>query len=370
MRTANISKFTCSVYRFISPLVGEALKKCNIDEYLHQPSRAVISIEKKRLLFSKRQYLENIMDTYHFSCEPEREEEVFNKMVSELSLNLEGRGSLYVEPAIVIDGLESKGKAASQSALTLKNTKTSLMGIYCIIQRGKGNSIAKAAIDAGTSAPSIFYGVGGGIRDRMGLIRITIPTEKEMVNIIVAEHDCPTMMNILVDAGNLSRPGMGFIFSYPVTRAATDTKTHIGRSRAAASVGQIVKAIDELKTNTEWRKRAINPLLSLKERSFLKNLENITLICDDTKAKEMLDKAMCAGATGATLSKSKRNVFSKKIDGHTARSVEMADMVIPSSLKTEIVQSLIDAGFFDEGVNGQIMIRKSPLAFSYIESLK
>lgn len=370
MTARNISKFTCCVYRFVSPLVAETLRKCSIDEYFLQPAKALISIDRRRMLFSGSGYMENIMDTYHFSCETEREVYVFEQIVKDLSLDQEGRGSIYVEPAIIVDNSDNIAENLGNCVLDVGNVATKLTGIYCIIQRGRGDIIAKTAIDTGTSVPAIYYGVGGGIRDRMGLIRITIPAEKEMANIIVTEHDCAGMMNILIDAGNLDRPGMGFIFNYPVTRAVTDTRTYIGRSRSAASIGQIVKAIDGIKGNTEWRKRVINPLMSMKERNFLKDLDNITLICDDTKAKEMLDAAMCAGATGATLSKSRRNCLSSGNSNQNKKSVEMADMVISTSQRSEIIRSLISAGFFSSEINGKIMIRKSTLAFSYADNGK
>lgn len=366
MIARNVSKFTCSVYRFVSPLIPETLKKCSINEYYLQPAKALVFVEKKRFLLSGSGYLENIMDTYHFVCDPEKEKDVFEQIVKDLSLDQEGRGSVYVEQAVVIDNFDDNADKLNDTSKDVRNVATKFMGIYCIIQRGRGDIIAKTAIDAGTSVPSIYYGVGGGIRDRMGLIRITIPAEKEMVNIIVAEHDCAEMMNILIDAGNLDRPGMGFIFSYPIIRAMTDTKTHIGRSMAAASIGQIVKAVDGLKGNTEWRKGVINPLLSTKRRNFLKNLDNITLICDDTKAKEMLDVAMCAGASGATLSKSRRLLL-KESSHQNKKSVEMADMVISSFQKPKIIQALTDAGFFSNDINGKVMIGKSALAFSYTD---
>ncbi|HPM47943.1 MAG TPA: hypothetical protein PL056_12805 [bacterium] len=369
MIVRNISKFTCSVYRFVSPLVAETLKRCSIDEYFLQPAKALVSVDRRRFLLSGGGYMENIMDTYHFSCETEREVYVFEQIVKDLSLDQEGRGSIYVEPAVIIDHNDNTESSLNFTDLDVGSFDTKLMGIYCIIQRGRGDIIAKTAIDTGSSVPAIYYGVGGGIRDRMGLIRITIPADKEMANIIVTEHDCIGMMNILIDAGSLDRPGMGFIFNYPVTRAVTDTRTYIGKSRSAASIGQIVKAIDGIKGNTEWRKRIINPL-NIKERNFLKDLDNITLICDDTKAKDMLDVAMCAGATGATLSKCRRSFLSKENGMLNKKSVEMADMVVSTNQKSEIIQALINAGFFSSEINGKIMIRKSTLAFSYSDNGK
>lgn len=362
MKTSEIAKFTVNVYKFVSPLILEAMKKSEIKEYYFQQSRSIVSVEKKNFLFSSKiSSMENIMDTYHFYTTPEKEYEIYNSMVQIAGLNQEGRGSIFSEPALLVE--KSESEVVSSDINFNRDFNEKLMGIYCIIQRGRGNIVAKTALDNGSSVPAVFYGIGGGIRDRMGLIRITIPAEKEMVNIIVAEHDCLGMMNVLIDAANLDRPGMGFIFCYPVNFAAIDTKGFIGSHRAAASISQIVNALDEVIGNTDWRKRVINPFKH-KERTYLENLENLMLICNDTKAREMLDVAMSYGATGATISKCRKIAFNN-LNVQTKTAFEISDMVVGVSQKKGILDSLINAGFLDNEINGKIIIKKCRKAFSY-----
>jgi len=297
-------------------------------------------------------------------CPTEREDEVFKYFVDNLALNQEGKGSIYVEPVKIIDSIDIDDLSCEKCDLEIIAKKTDIVGIYCIIQRGRGDIIAKSAIDSGAFVPSIFYGIGGGIRDRMGLIRITIPAEKEMVNIVVSDHDCTGIMNLLIDAGDLDRPGMGFIFSYPVTKAVMDTKSHIGSNKAPASLGQIVRAIDEIKGNTEWRKRVLDPD-TIKHRNFWENMDNLMLVCDDSNARDMLDVAMSAGAMGATISKCRKFASTDEKNSQSRTAIEISDMVIGVDQKKPIITALINAGFFSEKINGKIIIRKSGKAFTY-----
>jgi hypothetical protein len=53
-----------------------------------------------------------------------------------------------------------------------------LSGIGCILPRGLGDPIARIALELGTCVPAITFGIGTGLRDRLGLLRIAIPAER------------------------------------------------------------------------------------------------------------------------------------------------------------------------------------------------
>ena len=42
--------------------------------------------------------------------------------------------------------------------------------ITCIVQRGTGDTIVRAAQDAGAQGATVYYAKGGGIRERLGLL--------------------------------------------------------------------------------------------------------------------------------------------------------------------------------------------------------
>ncbi len=365
MRVRAISKFTVAVYKVVSPLLLQTLQECHISDYIFQQGKGVALSDSKS--FFGTPWVENSLDTYHFYCAPDEAAALFETIAGKVLWHQEGRGSVFVEPAILLEADETPDNF-NELDLDFSVQKTALMGIYAIIQRGRGMALARRAVDSGSGVPALYYGTGGGIRDRMGLVRITIPPEKEMVNVVVAEHDAEGMMELLIEAGRLYRPGMGFIFTYPVSRADMDTKSFFGASRAAASVGQIVSAIDEIKGNTEWRRRTLLGQ-SQEGRTYMKNLENIMIICNDTMAKDLLHVAMNAGATGATISNCR--LVNMESDGsQSKKSVEISDMVIGASQKRPIISALIEAGLFTNQMNGRIIVKKSCAAYTYIEKRK
>ncbi|HLE00475.1 MAG TPA: P-II family nitrogen regulator [Bdellovibrionota bacterium] len=108
--------------------------------------------------------------------------------------------------------------------------------ITCIIQRGKGDSIGKAAIAAGAGGATVFFARGMGLRERLGLLGLAIVPEKEVVMIVCTENETPRIFDAVVAAGKLDTPGMGIAYVMPIYhvagifsqdqmshRAATDT---------------------------------------------------------------------------------------------------------------------------------------------------
>lgn len=367
MKITKIAKFTCSVYKSLSQKVAETLKECGIHSFITQLSSSIVSTDR-HWIFNRKGVTENILETFHFYVPAEDEKKIFDRIVSSLELSQEGRGSLFSEPAVLIEGGENN-ENFGELDFAFDANGGNYMGICAITQRGKGLRIAKTAIDKGSCVPTISYGIGGGIRDRMGLIRITIPAEKETINIVVANHDAHGMMDLLIDGGRLNRPGMGFIFSYPVNLAALDTKTFFGSNRAAASIGQIISVIDSMQGGTEWRRRTFNPK-NFTGRDFMYDLENIMLVCNDTQSKEMLDAAMSAGAGGATISTCREISFLPQKEVPGKKTIEISDMVVPAKLRVKILTEIVKAGFFSNLVDGKIIVKKSDAAYSYTDKSK
>jgi len=90
--------------------------------------------------------------------------------------------------------------------------------ITCIVQRGKADDAVKAALQAGAPAATISFARGTGIRERLGLLKIAISPEKEVIEIVVPAEHADAVFDALVEAGKLRTPGMGFIYMTPVSR--------------------------------------------------------------------------------------------------------------------------------------------------------
>lgn len=93
--------------------------------------------------------------------------------------------------------------------------------ITCIVQRGEADNIIRAAQDAGAQGATTFYARGSGVRERLGILGITVDVEKEIINVVVASDQVDRIFERMYLAGKLDTPGMGFIYITPLEKAAT-----------------------------------------------------------------------------------------------------------------------------------------------------
>ena len=93
--------------------------------------------------------------------------------------------------------------------------------ITCIVQRGSGDDIVRAAQAAGAQGATIYYARGGGMRERLGVLGVCVEVEKEVVNILVSSDQKEEDFNSIYLAGKLDTPGMGIAYITPLDKAAT-----------------------------------------------------------------------------------------------------------------------------------------------------
>lgn len=110
--------------------------------------------------------------------------------------------------------LTSGGTRAMQYDETFEATKL----ITAVVQRGKADDVAQAAIAAGAQGVTISFGRGQGVRERLGLLGLAIQPEKEIIFIVIEERLLDQVLTAMVKAGNLDQPGVGFVFVTPVER--------------------------------------------------------------------------------------------------------------------------------------------------------
>lgn len=93
--------------------------------------------------------------------------------------------------------------------------------ITCIVQRGRADSVVKAAIEAGAEGATIHFARGTGLREKLGLLAVAVNAEKEVISIAVSREQLNYVFERMFLAGKLDTPGMGFMYVTPVERAAT-----------------------------------------------------------------------------------------------------------------------------------------------------
>ncbi len=93
--------------------------------------------------------------------------------------------------------------------------------ITCIVQRGAAEDIVKAAREVGAQGATISFGRGTGVRERLGVLGITVEVEKEVIQVVVSTEQADRVFERMYLAGKLDTPGMGFMYLTPLERAAT-----------------------------------------------------------------------------------------------------------------------------------------------------
>jgi nitrogen regulatory protein P-II 1 len=93
--------------------------------------------------------------------------------------------------------------------------------ITCVLQSGLAEDVLDAAKNCGAQGATISYARGTGIRERMGLIGVTIDEQKEVIRIIVSDEQADRVFDAMYLAGKLDTPGKGIMFMTKLDRVAT-----------------------------------------------------------------------------------------------------------------------------------------------------
>lgn len=93
--------------------------------------------------------------------------------------------------------------------------------ITCVLQKDLAEAVLAAAKNIGAQGATISYARGTGIRERMGLLGVTIDEQKEVIRIIVSEEQANLVFEAMYLAGKLDTPGMGIMYMVKLDRVAT-----------------------------------------------------------------------------------------------------------------------------------------------------
>lgn len=365
-----VCKITGIVTKGAATPIIEALAAVGIVDGHIAVGRAAVLNEKKGLLGGERTILaEDPIEIFSFLINSECEEAALNLVIKKGAMDVPGRGMAHSEEVTLFKAHELcvENKPAPFKPETAYHLLGELTGICCIVQRGQGNPVARVSLDTGTCVPAVTYGDGTGVRDKLGLLRITIPAEKEVINIAVSRHDADAVMNLMVDAGKLDQPGKGFIYLYPLSKGLVNTKITLGMPKHAASIEQIISVIDQMKGGAGWRRRSGTADSDDKsKRKCLFNLTALTLTCDEGRGHDLVEAAMAVGAAGATISKQKHFCPQDSPLNKVSLSREVCDMIVGEPQIPVIVEALEKAGAFDEKSHGQVLYKPAPTACTYL----
>jgi nitrogen regulatory protein PII len=370
IRDLNVIKISGIFHRDLTSTITAALESAGINTYQITAGRSINLREKKRELGigAPVKVVDIPVDLVSILVTPELEQDTLRIIVNSGGLATPGRGSVYSENTVIRaahDLCRPNTSVISSDADPIK-LQHEITGICCIVQRGEGNEVARLALDTGTCVPVITYGHGTGVRDKLGLLRITIPAEKEIITVMTSSYDSDVIMNLMIAKAKLNLPGKGFIFMFPIRYGQINMKVIQGMPKHAASIEQMIVAIDEMRGSSAWRARGPSfGAASLKRRDYLHDLVILTYTCNEGGGEKMIREAMNNGVPGATMTRSR---YACPADSE-ARSIsparEVCKMVIAESQVGEVIEAMERQGALDDDRHGQFCLNRVPKAYTY-----
>ncbi|MCL1818194.1 MAG: hypothetical protein FWG35_04630 [Spirochaetaceae bacterium] len=338
-------RIDCWIYREIAKTLTGALAELGLREVLMRNARSVVFREKYARFFGPRNKLaleDSPLEFFSFFIPPEYDMKVVAFIAEKTDFTFPGRGSVLATPVTVY---KKTPLAVNEEAL--KNLPVpqaaplkDLNCLVAIVNRGEGNNLAKALLQTGRALPVVTYGTGTGLRDKLGLLRITISAEKEIVQTVVARHDADATFDRMVNAAELDFPGKGFLYSYPVNGGILDTRMIRGRAFYLASMEQIVSAIDTMKGHSEWRRHSpLSKLLGLEKEP---RWENLRMITREGAGYEKTRIAMELGAGGATQSRLRLYTIGTETDRTLSHEREINELVVNEETKNKILEAFAE----------------------------
>ncbi|MGE4288167.1 MAG: hypothetical protein AB7E36_05720 [Salinivirgaceae bacterium] len=362
-----VSRITCIVNQLLGDLIIDFLKKLEVVVY-DETGRTVREQIKSRPLGLPGEFTKLISSSvkiFRFTVPRECSKSVVKALIVIGQLDHPGRGSVFSQELMEFskEPPEYNPKVLESFDLTDDSLLlNNLSYVMCVLSdQGSGDLLAKIALGLGICVPTITYGIGNDIRDQLGLIRITIPAEKEVVHLVMPEQDSESIIKLLVEAGRLDKPGKGYIYQTPVSIGLIDTHLRIGKQAHAASIEQIIAAIDQLKNSTLWRKRLDADTESLKISKSMMPQDNceVSIVSDEDRIDVLREICLEIGASGAVTS---------KVVPWAAKTVQVSSMIrsavsVPAEITDTVVDKLLDNSTILESNTDRIQVLDSPAAY-------
>lgn len=364
-----VSRITCIVNKLFSDKVIDQIFSLGINSIFVETGRNTREfIQPRRFgLPGKTITLQSTpVDVLRFTVQRKQSRQVMDYLVKAGGFDVPGRGSIFAQDLIEFTKKEPAFVTFNENDTTVSHNIPylhKLSYVICVLSvPGSGDKLAKVALDLGVCVPLITHGTSSDLRDQLGLIRITISPEKEVVHLVMPEQDTESIVKLLLEEGRLDKPGRGYIYQTPISYGLVDTRLRMGRQEYAASMEQIIAALDQVKGNTIWRKRLdAGSGDKVDNKLWLPNDSCEISVVSDEDTEGIINKAgMKAGATSSTVSRVKILMSGK----HQKVSLLVLTSFNVSAEKTnDVVDSLLENSAVGIKISERLQVLDSPAAY-------
>jgi nitrogen regulatory protein PII len=339
-----VSRITLMTHQELDEKVMETLTAMGLKSVTFENARCVrqqINNKKLRFLGPKIDLMDVPTDIYRLTVPQDMAERVLCGLVKNLNLKTPGRGAVYAQEVMELSTRQMP--EITTCDVVPQQLLHDLRLITCIQSKSNtGDNLAVTALKLGAGVPVVGLGMGSGIRDRLGLLRITISPEKEMIYLMVPNQDANGLQNLLIDEGHINRAGGGFLYQTPIKAGMVDPLIRIGHQEHAASIEQIIAAIDDIKKSTSWRKRFFDVKEYTTEPGKNTHYE-LSYFCQADYGEELMHIAMQAGAKGGTTTKTRAISLVGETEGQSI-SYEHGFICLEAGLAPQVLEALNTKG--------------------------
>ena len=351
----SFSSIICVADINITAALDQCLADMAIPEFFVQRAKQISLVEKRGLLglHIRTRLEENRALIYRMIVPSQYTEGAMRRIAEVTDLKMGGRGCIFAQQVNFSRGtplVYDTEKLERLCGTSKKNLPENYSLVSCIIPRGSGNSLAEAVLGLGVCVPVVFYGIGVGLRDRLGLMRITIPVEKEIMWFIVQHSDAELIEKTLIPRARLDIPGQGFLYKFNVHAPVVNLRIRKRKRLHAATMEQVIAALDEVQGSSDWRRLGARKNAD-DAGSSNESTRGLFFIGEEDDVETFRRTAMENGARGATLNAVELRRYND--DGlvldRESHSRELCDIITSPAIEKQLNERISQTGLFDSG---------------------
>ena len=352
------SNILCVVDMNIAEALDRCLEELALPEVFIQRAKQISLIDKQRFLGlrSKTRLEESRALLYRLYIPSVYQDGVMRLITEAGDLKTGGRGSIFAHHIGLLRGdllSFDTEKLERLCGKVNKNSQEEHVLLTCIVPRGSADPLVQAVLELGICVPVVFYGTGVGLRDKLGLMRITIPAEKETMWFIVPRTEAELVEKTLVSRARLEVPGQGFLYKCFVHAPAVNLRVRQGKRVHAATMEQVISALDEVRGSSDWRRLGSSKHRTRDSDNNDVKSRGLFFIGEEEEVEKYRLVAMENGARGATLYPLEMRSYSSQAGEQAmeSHSRELCDIIVSLELEEKLSSPIAQSGLFESGKN-------------------